>query len=891
MTMWKSIRARTRALLFRRAGDLELDAEIRYHLERETEKNIQSGMPPDEAARRARIAFGGVQQTRESHRAVRAAPIVEEFAADSRFALRTLLRSPALAGAAILTLALGIGANAAIFSAVNAVMLRPLPFAGPDRLVMAWEENRERDWYKQVAAPANYLDWKERVRAFEDAAAYADFGTQTTLTGSGEPVLLESATVTGNFFGVLGVVPQLGRPFLAEETWQTGAPVAIVSDRLWRERLGGREDIVGRSIELGGRAVQVVGVAPPHFEFPREDVDVWRPFAWPKEQAGEAMFRRAHWLRVIARLRPGVSAEDAEVQLRDVAKQLQAEHPQLNHKMDAGLTPLHEFLIGDTRLPLLVLLGAVSLLLLIACANVGNLLLVQAAGRERELSVRLALGASRGRLVRQAFTESLVLSAVGGVAGLALGWWGIRVLTALQPEGMLRVRELTIDWTVLGFITVITAVSAALFGIAPALWSGRRLPAEALREGGRTGSQGRRMRRWGDALVVGEVALALMLAVGAGLLVRSFWELRRVDPGFSSDGVLAVSVSLPGTRYDSLQKMTAFQNALVARVRGHAEVDAVAMVGKLPLTGPSWSSDLIAAGRAPDDFRTEVLHREITPDYFRTMRVPVIRGRGFTDADGATAPAVVVINDVLARAYFRDQDPIGQRVAFDRRADSASIWRTVVGVVGSEHQEGLATPARAEVLAPLAQDPRPTAWLVARRRCADAAPCDASSLVPIIRRVTGEMDPLLALGTPRLLASVYADSLARQRFLMTLLLVFAGVGLLLAVVGVYGVLAHLARRRSREMGIRIALGARSQQVRWLVVRHGLRLTLVGLALGGGAALLATRAMSGLLYRVAPSDPVTIVAVAAVLALTSVLASWFPALAASRADPAVALRGE
>jgi predicted permease len=703
--------------------------------------------------------------------------------------------------------------------------------------------------------------------------------------------LLGSATVTGNFFTVLGVVPQVGRPFLAEETWQTGAPVAIVSDRLWRERLGGREDIVGSSIELGGRAVQVVGVAPPDFTFPRDDVDVWRPLAWPKEQMGAAMYRRAHWLRVIARLRPGVSAEDAGVQLRNVANQLQVEHPQLNRAMGAGLTPLHEFLVGDTRLPLLVLLGAVSLLLLIACANVGNLLLVQAAGRERELSVRLALGAGRGRLVRQAFTESLVLSGIGGLAGLALGWWGIRILTALQPEGMLRVRELTIDWTVLGFILVITAVSAALFGIAPALWSGRRVPADALREGGRTGSQGRRMRRWGDTLVVGEVALALMLAVGAGLLVRSFWELRRVDPGFSPDRVLAVSVSLPGMRYDSLHKITAFQNALLARLGAHPELDGAALVGQLPLAGPSWSSDLIAAGRAPGDFRTEVLHREITPEYFRTLSVPVMRGRGFTDADGAGAPNVVVINDVLARAYFRDQDPIGQRVAFDRTPDSSSVWRTIVGVVGSEHQEGLATPARPEVLGPLAQDPRSTAWLVARRRCPDAAQCDPSALAPIIRRVVAEMDPLLALGTPRSLASVYADSLARQRFVMTLLLVFAGVGLLLAVVGVYGVLAHLARRRSREMGIRIALGARGSQVRWLVVRHGLRLTATGLAIGAIAALGFTRAMNGLLFRIAPSDPLTIVGVAALLALTSALASWLPAVTASRADPAVALRGE
>ena len=891
MIGWKSVRARVRALLFPRAGDRELDAEISFHLQQETEKNIRRGLPPDEAARRARVAFGGVQQTREAHRAVRGAPIVEELLSDSRFAARTLRRSPALATAAVLTLALGIGANTAIFSAVNAVMLRPLPFGDPERLVMLWEENVERDWYKQTAAPANYLDWKERVRAFEDVAAYADFQTQTTLTGTGDPVLVGTASVTGNFFDVLGVVPQAGRPFLSEETWQSGDAVAVVSDRLWREQLGGRPDIVGTSLQLGGHAVQIVGVAPPGFAFPRDDVDIWRPLAWQRESRTQAMFRRAHWLRPIARLRPGVSPDDASVELQSVARQLQLEHPELNRAMGAGLTPLHEFLVGETRQPLLVLLGAVALLLLIACANVGNLLLVQAAGREREVALRLALGAGRGRLLRQAFTESFLLSLLGGIAGLALGWWGMRVLSALQPDGMLHAGALAIDWRVLGFIIAITGVSAILFGMAPALWSGRRVPADALREGGRTGSEGRRVRRWGDALVIGEVAIALLLAVGAGLLVRSFQQLRRVDPGFSPAGVLAVSITLPGMRYDSLHKVVAFHNALLDRLDALPEIDGAALVGQLSLNGASWSSDLIAAGRAADDFRTEVLHREISPDYFRTVSVPVIRGRAFTDADRAGAPNVVVINDVLARAYFRDQDPIGQRVAFDRRADSTSTWRTIVGIVGSEHQESLATPARPEVFAPLAQDPRPGAWLVVRRRCADPSSCDPSTLAPVIRGVVAAMDPLLALGAPRTLSSVHADSLARQRFLMTLLLAFAGVGLVLAVVGVYGVLAHVARRRSREMGIRIALGAQGSQVRWLVVRHGLRLTLIGLALGTLATLGATRAMSGLLYRIAPTDPTTIIGVALVLAVTSVIASWLPAVAASRADPAIALRGD
>ena len=893
MTALKAIRARLRALLRRRTGDRELDAEILFHLEQETAKHVRRGVPPDEARRLALLAFGGIQQTREAHRSVRGAPVVEEVIADSRFALRTLARSPMLAGAAVLTLALGIGANAAIFSAVNAVILRPLPFTAPERLVMLWEENAERDWRRQVVAPANMLDWKARVPSFEDVAGYADFVSQTTFTGSDDPVLLTSVSVTGNFFGVLGVNAQLGRPLLPEETWQTGEHVAVISDRMWRTRLGADPEAVGRPIQLGGRAVRVVGVMPDGFDFPRPEVDLWIPTAWAPTARAEEWFRRAHWMRAIARLRAGSSATQAEAELQVVARALQSEHPVLNRGMGAGLTPLQEFLVGDTRRPLLILLGAVALLLLIACANVGNLLLVQAAGREREIALRLAIGAGRARLIRQAITESLVLSTIGGAAGLLLGWWGTRALAVLQPAGMLRVNDFDIDLTVLGFITAITAASGLLFGVAPAAWSSRRLPADALREGGRAGSDSRRMRRWGDALVVGEVAVALLLAVGAGLLVRSFWELQRVDPGFRPDAVLAVPLTLPGTRYDTSTKLTAFHRDLLARLSTHPDIEAAAFVGQLPLTSLSWSSPLIAEGRDAADFVPEVVHRAVSPDYFRTMSVPLLRGRGFAATDDAAAPQVVVINEALAQAYFRSRDPIGQRIVFDRAADSTTTWHTIVGVVGSEHQESLTQSPRGEVFAPFAQDPRNGGFLVVRRRCAgdDGRSCDPLPLAAPVRRAIGELDPLLASGTPRTMASVYADSLARQRFLMTLLLVFAAVGLSLAVVGVYGVLAHLARRRTREMGIRIALGARASQVRWLVVRHGLRLTMAGLVLGGVAALAATRAMTGLLYRIEPEDPVTILAVAMVLAATSLIASWLPAVAASRADAAAALRAE
>jgi putative ABC transport system permease protein len=882
---------RFRALMRPRVTDRELDSEIEFHIERETEKNIGLGMTRNEARRRALVAFGGAQQTREAHRGVRRAAWMEELWGDIIFAGRTLRRSPTLAGAAILTLALGIGANTAMFSAVNAVILRPLPFADPERLVMLWEENAERGWYKNTVAPANFLDWRERVPAFDDVAAYADFRGQTTLTAQGDPRLITVASVTGNFFSVLGVNAQVGRPFLEAETWDTGTLVTVISDRLWREQFGARREIVGQRIELGGRLVEVVGVMPQGFAFPGEDVDLWRPTAWTPAAQGNASFRRAHWMRAIARLKPDASHEQAIIQLEDAATRLQQEHPVLNKGMGAGLTPLHEFLVGDTRRPLLILLGAVALLLLIACANVGNLLLVQASGRQRETAVRVALGASRLRLVRQALTESLVLSTIGGVAGIALGWWGTRAFTALQPAGMLRVSTFGVDWTVLAYVFAITAASGLLFGIAPALWTSRRRPADALREGGRSGSDGRRMRQWGDGLVVAEVAIAVLLTVGAGLFVRSFQQLRRIDPGFQPRGVVAIPVTIPGSRYDTVDEITAFHSDLIARVRALPGVEHAAVARSLPLTRPSWSSDFIAAGRPAGDFATEVLHREISPEYFATMRVPVIRGRGFTAEDRETAPNVVVINEALARAYFPRQDPIGQRIAFDRAPDSASVWRTIVGVVGNEHQSSLATAPRPEVFAPIAQDQITGVEVIARARCSDGVACTPALLAPSIRRVVAEIDPMIAPGSPTTLATVYEDSMAKERFLMTLLLAFAVVGLSLAVIGVYGVLAQLARRRAREMGIRIALGARGSQVRWLVVRHGMRLTVVGLLLGGTTALLSSRAVRGMLYGVAPDDPVTFVVVAAVLAFTSLVASWLPALRASRADPAITLRGE
>jgi putative ABC transport system permease protein len=876
---------RLRAAFRRRAADRELDEEIRFHLEREQEKNVTAGMSDADAWRRAYVSFGGVQQVREAHREVRALPWMADAGGDARVAVRALARRPALAGAAVITLALGIGANTAIFSAVDGAMLRPLPFPAPGRLVMLGENNPEMNWHMERVAGANYLDWKEQVRAFQDIAAYTSGTGHATLTGVGDPQLLTLEAVTGNFFSVLGGHAELGRGFVDDETWDTTHATIVLSEHAWRTHFGADPGVIGRTIHLDGRLTQVIGVMPAGFTFPSPTVDAWYTQGWDRASRTKVWFRRAHWLRAIARLRPGVSVDEANAQFQVVVRRLQQQYPVTNRVMGAGMVPLHTYLVGDTRTALLVLLAASGLLLLIACANVGNLMLVHANGRAPEVALRLALGAGPWRLVRQVLTESLVLSSLGGAAGFALAWLGTRAIAALAPAGTLPDSGIHIDWSVLAYTLAIATACGVLFGIAPALWSARRAPGDALKEGGRGPHEGRRARRWGEALAVAEIALALTLSSGAGLLVRSLWRLAHVPPGFDPHGVLAVGLELPQARYDTTPKVNAFDDALIARVRALHGVTDAAIVSHLPLTGTEWTSSFSIAGRRPGEYGSEVAHREVGPDYFRTMREPLLAGRTFNRTDREGAPRVVLINDVVARRFFQGQNPIGQRLTFDKVPDSSSIWGTVVGVVGSEHQISLDAEPRIEIFTPQGQNPSGDIFLIVR------ATGDPMSLLPQVRSVLHDLDPEQAIVEVHTLDEVVATSMARARFLTTLLLVFATVGLTLAVVGVYGVMAQLAQRRTREMGIRLALGAPARAVRWLIVRHALGMLVPGLVIGTAAALLATQALRSVLYHVAPSDPLTFVAVPLALAVSALVASWMPAAQVSRADPAQALHVE
>jgi putative ABC transport system permease protein len=885
MPSLRGIALRLRALLRRSAAERDLDDEIRLHIELETAKNIKLGMSKGEARRAAMRDFGGVEVTKEAHRDGRGTRTLEELAADVKFALRTMSRAPAITGAAIITLALGIGANTAIFSAVDAVILRPLPFAAPNRLVTLWEENPDRGWRQAQVAPANFFDWAEQVQSFESAAAYVDFKSNTTLTGYGEPKLLVAASVTGTFFSVLGVTPELGRSFRADETWEHGTHVAMITHRLWVEQFGGRRDIVGKTIVLRGNPRQLVGILPASFDYPGLDADVWTPTEFGKNDRAQIFFRRAHWLRGIARLKPGVSLERANAELQAVVRRLQEQYPQTNTHMGAGMTPLHDFLIGDTRKPLLTLLAAVALLLLLACANVANLLLVQTASREREFAVRIALGARRARLVRQALTESLLLSVLGGTAGLLVGWWGTSALVTLQPASMLPVHDVHVSRAVLAYVTAIVTLNGLIFGIGPALWHGSQRPSVALKEGGRSETGGRRIHRWGGALVVAEVAIAVVLCLGAGLLARSVWRLRAVDAGFDAKGVMTAEIDLPGVRYDSAVKISAFFDELQRRARAIPGVQAAAIVSGLPTNDNVWSSDFAIDGRGDLGAQEDIVHREISPGYTAVMRVKLERGRLFTDADRAGSAPVVLINEALATKYFAGEDPIGKRVCFDRVPDARSTWRTIVGVVSNERQRALAADARPEFLSPPGQELSTSMTLVARTSS------DPVSLAPAFRGIVGELDPNLAIAHMRPMEDVRAESMARERFLAALVLVFAIVGLTLAAVGVYGVIAQLARGRTREMGIRVALGARAHQVQWLVVRQGLALAIAGVGIGLAVATSGARLMSTMLYHIAPTDLPTFVVVPGVLIAAALVATWIPAWRASRVDPIETLRSE
>jgi putative ABC transport system permease protein len=803
--------------------------------------------------------------------------------ADLRYALRALRKSPGFTLVAALTLALGIGANSAIFSVVNAVLLRPLPYREPERLVTV---NHFYPSFNGLQAPVSaggFVDYQNRTRSFERMAV--ESGWNPNLTGRGDPERISGAQVSGQFFATLGVPAALGRALRPDEDAPGRQGVVVLSDGFWRRRFGADPSAVGQTLTLNGEPHEIVGVMPRGFrDFFVREAELWRPLALTAEQTSSG--RTNEWLSLVARLKPGVALEQAKSEMHTFATQLKREDAD-SYPADWTLTvtSLREQGTGNVRPALLVLFGAVGFVLLIACANVANLLLARAAGRSREVAVRTALGAQRGRIVRQLLTESVVLAVGGGLLGLALAWFGVSALGALVPGGVPG-DSLGIDPPVLVFALVLSLATGLLFGLAPALQASRGGLQETLREGGRGAAGDRGAQTMRRSLIVAEVALALVLLAGAGLLMKSFARLQSVDPGFEPSNVLMATVALPQVKYPADTQQIAFFDQLLPRLAALPNVRAVGVITSPPFSGSGWTRSFDVEGyQAPanqpgpwGEFKV------ISPGYPQSMGVPLRRGRLFTEQDGPGSPRVALVDEELARRYWPNEDPIGRRIILN--AGGASEQRLeVVGVLGHVKQQGLDDEARVQLYVPYRQM-GVSSMVVAVRTTGD--PLNAVSLV---RSAVLGVDKDQPISQVRTMESQLADSVGQRRLSMMLLALFAGFALLIACVGLYGVTAYSVTQRTREIGVRMALGARGSQVVGAFVRDGLRLTLVGLAVGGVAALAGGRLIASQLYEVHPGDPLTLGITAVVLGTVALLASYVPARRATRIDPMTALRSE
>jgi len=794
---------------------------------------------------------------------------------DVRYALRSLRRHPVFAFTAILTLALGIGANTAIFSAVNGVLLRPLPYPEPDRLLTIW--GHQASIGRETASLPDFLDWR-KARSFSGMAAWAN--ASFTVTGTGEPQVVTGAQVTPNYFRVLGVTVPRGRDFRDAEE-QDGGRVAVLSQGYWQRAYGGRAEVVGRQITLNGTPYTIVGVGARGLALP-EEVDVWTPL-----QIDATLGRRNDFLQVIGRLAPGVTPQAAGAELATIARRLEAEYPNSNAGWGVELIGLQERMVGEIRPALLVFMGAVGLVLLIVCANVANLMLARVAAREREVTIRAALGASRRRLVRQLLTESVLLALAGGVLGLGLAVWGVSALRALDASTLPRLNEVHLDGGALAFALLLSVGTGLLFGVVPAI---RVLGFDlrgGLAEGGRGLSGARAGARTRTALVLAEVALASVLLVGAALLLRSFVGLQRVDPGFTTQGILTARVTLPRARYDDPPRQVAFADALLERARALPGVSSASLSTNAPVDeGMSyWAIAVAGVEPPPPEVVQDAVVYRTSPEFFRTFGLPLIHGRLFEAGDRGESTPVAIVSQSLARRYWPGRDPVGSRLTFGDPADSATTWMTVVGVVGDVRQEGAVSPAYPQIYVPFAQVSS-RSMVVALRTGRDPL-----ALVPALKQALASVDPNLALSRVTTMQQRLANTLARPRVNALLLAAFAATALILAALGIYGVIAYSVVQRTREMGIRVALGARAEDVLGMVMRQGLTPVLIGLALGLGAAAVGSRVLRSLLYGVAATDLATYAAVAAFLAAVAVAASYVPARRAAHSDPMTALRTE
>ncbi len=804
---------------------------------------------------------------------------------DLRFSLRMLLKKPGFTFVVVLALALGIGANTAIFSVVNTILLRPLPYKNSDRLIWLRETNPSADIKEETLSPPNYLDWKTQSQSFEDMGAFAS--TRITLTsGSGEPERINASYVADGFFSVLGAEAQIGRTFTPEEDKPGNNRVIILSNGLFERRFGSDPNLIGNAITINGNPYIVVGVMPKGFISPKPDdrrpPEAWSPLAADYNQEN----RRGDYLSVIARLKPDATVEQARAEMATITERLEQQYPDTNSGWSAIVMPLHERFVGDIRPALMVLLGAVCFLLLIACANVANLLLARSTARQKEIAIRTALGARRGRIVQQLLTESVMLSMTGGALGLLFAFWGVGILTSLSPGSIPRLSEIGVDSRVLAFTLGVSLLTGIIFGLLPALQASNPNLNETLKEGGRSSVEGTRGGRLRSVLAATEVALALVLLIGAGLMARSFLRLQDVNPGFNAERVLTVGLFLPATKYKEGPQVVAFYKELLSKTESLPGVVSAGAIDTLPLDVGGNVLGFAIEGRPPQqpgDDTPDAEHRVVSTDYFHTMGIPLLRGRLFEEQDGPNAPQSIVINETMAKRYFPAEDPIGKRINLGD--PQSTPWLTIVGIVRDTRHEALSEEPYSQMYAVHTQAPRRSLGLVVRTSG------DPMSLVSAIRSRIADMDRDLPLSNMRTMDQILSESIQRPRFNMLLITIFAVVAMVLASVGIYGVISYSVSQRTHEIGVRIALGAQPRDIFKMVVGQGLKLAITGVGAGLVAAFALTRVMVSLLYGVQATDPLTFAAISAVLTSIVIMASYIPARRATKVDPMVSLRYE
>ena len=797
---------------------------------------------------------------------------------DLRYGARMLLKNPGFTLIAVFTLALGIGANVAIFSVVNAVLLQPLPFAEPDRLVWVWG-NIRNGGNRASVSPLDYLDYRAQNTTFEQFAATFSIPTFVNLTGSGAPERLEGRVATGNFFQALGVNAALGRTFLPENEKSGNERVVALSHGLWQRRFGGDPSIIGKTLTLDGKTYEVLGVMPPSFKFP-QNAELWAPMNF--EMAPEMRQRKAHFLRPVGRLKPGVTLAQAQADMDAIARRLEAQYPESNTGWNLRMVPLRDQLVGNIKPTLQVLFGAVGFVLLIACANVANLLLVRAATRQKEIAVRMALGAARLRIARQMLTESLLLALVGGALGVILAAWGVELIVVFSGDNIPPTAQVGIDRVALGFTLGVSLLTGLLFGLAPALQATRPRLSETLKDGGKGAGQSAPRNRTRNLLVVFETATAVVLLIGAGLLIRSYIRLQQVSPGFDAANVLTTRSNLAYGKYDSPEKTSAFWRQLQERLTALPGIEAVGMVTELPLSGQPNDAPFTVEGRPPVQPNQQygADFRRVNQDYLRSMRIPLLRGRGFTYQDVRQNAKVVLISEALASGVFPNEEPLGKRLLLGMNERTPF---EIIGVVGDIRHRALEAAPFATMYLPMLD----TGWMNLTIRVAG----DPLNLAAAVRREAQAIDPDQPIAAVRTMEQVLGESVAAPRYRTWLLGLFAAVALLLAAIGIYGVIAYTTAQRTHELGVRIALGAQSKDVLKLVIGQGIKLALAGVLLGLGGALALTRLVRTLLFGVSATDPLTFAVIALLLTVVALVACWIPARRATKVDPMVALRYE